>query len=150
MDIDRRMLDFLVGLDTEFSDMVDGSHLYFPSAVQLEDVVLPQDQKKLIVETVENFAAYKKVRKALGLDKTGVGLLLLGFGVVMAKVKCSRGMLAVGVVTLCKLVVGNLYDSCTSCVFLLHADRKNAVSNRRLDKGLCITPFVLRHHNVSK
>ena len=69
------MLDFLVGLDTEFSDMVDGSHLYFPSAVHLEDVVLPQDQKKLIVETVENFAAYKKVRKTLGLDKAGmVGL----------------------------------------------------------------------------
>ena len=66
------MLDFLVGLDTEFSDMVDGSHLYFPSAVHLEDVVLPQDQKKLIVETVENFAAYKKVRKTLGLDKTGM------------------------------------------------------------------------------
>lgn len=65
------MLDFLCGLDTEFSDMVDGSHLYFPSAVQLEDVILPQDQKKLIVETVENFAAYKKVRKSLGLDKSG-------------------------------------------------------------------------------
>lgn len=71
VDIDRRMLDFLCGLDTEFSDMVDGSHLYFPSAVQLEDVILPQDQKKLIVETVENFAAYKKVRKSLGLDKSG-------------------------------------------------------------------------------
>lgn len=67
VDIDRRMLDFLCGLDTEFSDMVDGSHLYFPSAVQLEDVI----QKKLIVETVENFAAYKKVRKSLGLDKSG-------------------------------------------------------------------------------
>ncbi len=72
VDIDRRMLDFLCGLDTEFSDMVDGSHLYFPSAVQLEDVILPQDQNKLIVETVENFAAYKKVRKSLGLDKSGV------------------------------------------------------------------------------
>lgn len=71
VDIDRRMLDFLCGLDTEFSDMVDGSHLYFPSAVQLEDVILPQDQKKLIVETVENFAAYKKIRKSLGLDKSG-------------------------------------------------------------------------------
>ncbi len=71
VDIDRRMLDFLCGLDTEFSDMVDGSHLYFPSAVQLEDVILPQDQNKLIVETVENFAAYKKVRKSLGLDKSG-------------------------------------------------------------------------------
>ncbi|DBB01935.1 hypothetical protein WJX77_010097 [Trebouxia sp. C0004] len=81
VDIDRRMLDFLCGLDTEFSDMVDGSHLYFPSAVQLEDVILPQDQKKLIVETVENFAAYKKVRKSLGLDKSvgGSGGLVLLF-----------------------------------------------------------------------
>jgi hypothetical protein len=26
VDVDRRMLDFLVGLDTEFSDLVDGTH----------------------------------------------------------------------------------------------------------------------------
>lgn len=31
----------------------------------MQDVVLPDDQKSLIKETVENFAAYKKVRKAL-------------------------------------------------------------------------------------
>jgi len=30
VDVDRRMLDFLVGLDTEFSDLVDGSHLVRP------------------------------------------------------------------------------------------------------------------------
>lgn len=30
VEIDRRMLDFCVGLDTEFSEMVEGSHLYFP------------------------------------------------------------------------------------------------------------------------
>ncbi len=47
VDIDRRMLDFLVGLDTEFSDMVDGSHLYFPSYVRLADVVLPAEQKQV-------------------------------------------------------------------------------------------------------
>ena len=84
------MLDFLVGLDTEFSDMVDGSHLYFPSAVQLEDVVLPDDQKKLIVETVENFAAYKKVRKALGLDKTGLCLLLTARLVIACVLTCDK------------------------------------------------------------
>lgn len=89
------MLDFLCGLDTEFSDMVDGSHLYFPSAVQLEDVILPQDQKKLIVETVENFAAYKKVRKVLGLDKTGWLVLswsclhALGIGMESVATHCS-------------------------------------------------------------
>ena len=30
VEIDRRMLDFCVGLDTEFSEMVEGSHLYYP------------------------------------------------------------------------------------------------------------------------
>jgi SpoVK/Ycf46/Vps4 family AAA+-type ATPase len=33
--------------------------------LHFQDVVLPDDQKSLIKETVENFAAYKKVRKAL-------------------------------------------------------------------------------------
>lgn len=36
VDVDRRMLDFLVGLDTEFSDLVDGSHLYYPGDVSLQ------------------------------------------------------------------------------------------------------------------
>ena len=30
VEIDRRMLDFCVGLDTEFSEIVEGSHLYYP------------------------------------------------------------------------------------------------------------------------
>ena len=30
VEIDQRMLDFCVGLDTEFSEAVEGSHLYFP------------------------------------------------------------------------------------------------------------------------
>ena len=30
VELDRRMLDFCVGLDTEFSEIVEGSHLYFP------------------------------------------------------------------------------------------------------------------------
>ena len=30
IEIDRRMLDFCVGLDTEFSETVEGSHLYYP------------------------------------------------------------------------------------------------------------------------
>ena len=31
VDIDRRMLDYIVGLDCEFSEIVEGSKLYFPS-----------------------------------------------------------------------------------------------------------------------
>ena len=30
VELDRRMLDFCVGLDTEFSEIVEGSHLYYP------------------------------------------------------------------------------------------------------------------------
>ena len=37
VEIDRRMLDFCVGLDTEFSEIVEGSHLYYPKT-KLEHV----------------------------------------------------------------------------------------------------------------
>ena len=30
VELDRRMLDYVVGLDTEFSEIMDGSHLYVP------------------------------------------------------------------------------------------------------------------------
>ena len=39
VEIDRRMLDFCVGLDTEFSEIVEGSHLYFPQT-NFEQVVI--------------------------------------------------------------------------------------------------------------
>lgn len=78
------MLDFLVGLDTEFSDMVDGSHLYFPTATLPEDVVLPDDQKRSIVEAVESFSAYRRLRRTLKFeensDSAGRGLVLLFHG----------------------------------------------------------------------
>mmetsp|Transcript_18421 Transcript_18421/g.55530 ORF Transcript_18421/g.55530 Transcript_18421/m.55530 type:complete len:1186 (-) Transcript_18421:1035-4592(-) len=84
VDADRRMLDFLVGLDTEFSDLVDGSHLYFPAHVHLKDVILPSEQKDLITDTVRNFAAYRKVRKMLQDEDTsatnGGGVVLLFHG----------------------------------------------------------------------
>jgi len=68
LEIDRRMLDFVVGLDTEFSEIVDGSHLYTPN-VDLEDVILPEDIKSLVVETVANFDIVKQVQKNLEVDK---------------------------------------------------------------------------------
>ena len=37
-EIDRRMLDFVVGLDTEFSELMDGSHLYTPT-VTVDEVL---------------------------------------------------------------------------------------------------------------
>lgn len=82
VEIDRRMLDFCVGLDTEFSEVVEGSHLYFPKT-KFEHVILSKEQKQLIYDTVSNFEAYKRCRKKLGLDDAityGAGMVLLFHG----------------------------------------------------------------------
>lgn len=52
------------------------SHVNIVKCLRIQDVVLPDDQKSLIKETVENFAAYKKVRKALAQDgSSGVHIM---------------------------------------------------------------------------
>lgn len=42
VELDRRMLDWIVGLDTEMNELVEGSHLY-KSKVSMEQVVLPDE-----------------------------------------------------------------------------------------------------------
>ncbi len=82
VNIDRRMLDYIAGLDSEFSEIVEGSNLYFPQ-VKLENVILPEEQKKLIIDTVSNFEVYKQHRKKLGFDDLltyGTSLTLMFFG----------------------------------------------------------------------
>jgi SpoVK/Ycf46/Vps4 family AAA+-type ATPase len=76
------MLDFIVELDAEINEMVEGSHLYTPT-VKLENVILPEDQKKMIVETVTNFDAFAKARKRLGFEEVisyGSGMLVMFYG----------------------------------------------------------------------
>jgi hypothetical protein len=91
VDIDRRMLDYIVGLDCEFSELVDGSHLYLPvfyyflkyQTVKLENVIIPEKNKFLITETVKNFETFKHLRKKFGFDDIisyGKGLVLLFYG----------------------------------------------------------------------
>ncbi|KAJ6241738.1 atpase [Anaeramoeba flamelloides] len=80
--IDRRMLDFIMGLDSEINDLIEGSHLYSPK-VKLENVILPEEQKKLIIETVSNYENFRKARKKLGLDEIisyGSGIVILFYG----------------------------------------------------------------------
>ncbi|EFC45794.1 predicted protein [Naegleria gruberi] len=67
VDMDRRMLDYLCNMDFEFSQVVEGSHLFFPK-VKLENVVLPDSQKSLIVDTVANYERFKKARLQLGFE----------------------------------------------------------------------------------
>jgi SpoVK/Ycf46/Vps4 family AAA+-type ATPase len=83
VDIDRRMLDYIVGLDCEFGELVEGSHLYLP-ATKLENVVMNPEIKMLIVETVGNFEKFKSAQRKLGFENVlgynGGGIVLLFFG----------------------------------------------------------------------
>lgn len=79
VELDRRVLDWVVGLDTEINEMVEGSDLYSPK-VHLAQVVLPEDHKEQILETVKSYEKFRKYRKKINLDETisyGVGLVLL-------------------------------------------------------------------------
>lgn len=80
--IDRRMAEYLLGLENESSSLVEGSHLYTPR-VDLDRVVLPVAQKKLIVDTVVGFPAFRNLCRDCGLDTIldyGKGQVLLFHG----------------------------------------------------------------------
>ncbi|GLE02341.1 hypothetical protein PINS_up018267 [Pythium insidiosum] len=79
VELDRRVLDWVVGLDTEINELVEGSDLYAPK-VRLDQVVLPEDHKATILRTVESYEAFRAFRKTSGLADTltyGTGLVLL-------------------------------------------------------------------------
>lgn len=58
VEIDRRMLDFLAGIDSEINEIVEGTNLFHPN-VEMSKVILPQEQKDLIIQTVKNFESYE-------------------------------------------------------------------------------------------
>jgi hypothetical protein len=80
--MDRRILDKIVGLDTEISELMEASHLYTPN-VSMVNVVLPSDIKDSVISTISSFDKYKKYRRDAGLDDIlsyGSGMVLLFCG----------------------------------------------------------------------
>uniref|UniRef100_M4C0F6 AAA+ ATPase domain-containing protein n=1 Tax=Hyaloperonospora arabidopsidis (strain Emoy2) TaxID=559515 RepID=M4C0F6_HYAAE len=80
VELDRRVLDWVVGLDTEMNELVEGSDLYTPK-VQLDQVVMPEEHKSTILETAESYESFRRYRKKSGLEQAGMaygaGLVLL-------------------------------------------------------------------------
>ena len=66
--LDRRMLDWIVGLDTEINEVVEGANLYTPT-VRLAHVVLPKEQKEKIMSAVTSYTAFKAFKKRKALEK---------------------------------------------------------------------------------
>lgn len=80
--LDRRMTDYLLGLEADGSSLVQGSHLYSPM-VALDRVVLPRAEKRLVVRTVTTYPRFLEERRRSGLDELvayGTGIVLLFHG----------------------------------------------------------------------
>ena len=80
--LDRRMFDYIIAMDTELSELVDGSHLYEPN-VCLDDVVLPSEIKERICERALHFDAVREKYAELDISKKityGLGQVFLFFG----------------------------------------------------------------------
>lgn len=80
--LDRRVLDCIVGLDKESTEVVQGSHLYNPK-VDIETVVLPPKLKQTITDAVAHFDKFRAYRNSSKFDEAvsyGVGLTLMFCG----------------------------------------------------------------------
>eukprot|EP01035_Chromulina_nebulosa_P017063 gene17063-22575_t len=81
--LDRRVLDWAVGLDSEINELVEGSDLYEPK-VKLDQVVLPPGQLDLpirLCQAYEHFIKYQEIHPELK-DKLvyGNSLVFLLYG----------------------------------------------------------------------
>ncbi|KAJ5077735.1 atpase [Anaeramoeba ignava] len=65
--LDQRLLDYIAGLDTESDELLTGTSLYF-SHVKVEQVILPENIKKLIMQSTENFTQFEMLRKRLEFE----------------------------------------------------------------------------------
>lgn len=84
VDIDRKLVDYLMGLDTETAELVPGSRLYRPT-VPLTNVVLPDDTQRQVLDAIKRFDLFVKCKQRCGFGEgmgaaTGDGLTLLFYG----------------------------------------------------------------------
>merc|ERR1719233_1859860 len=83
LSIDRRLVDYVCGLDLEFGALVEGSHLYTPT-VTMDQVVLPKQIKERIIGAVQGIDRFAKAKTIFGLNDLvsyGNGSVLLFHGV---------------------------------------------------------------------
>jgi SpoVK/Ycf46/Vps4 family AAA+-type ATPase len=85
VDVDRRIVDHLMGLDTEPSEMVQGSKVYAPH-VPLSHVVLPSETTTAVLSTISHYALFASCKKKCGFNELAGensiagGLVLLFYG----------------------------------------------------------------------
>lgn len=65
--LDRRILDWTVGLDSEINELVEGSDLYEPK-VQVSQIVLPKGYIERILSQCSAYDAFQEYRVQVGLE----------------------------------------------------------------------------------
>ncbi|RNF00677.1 putative AAA family ATPase [Trypanosoma conorhini] len=83
VDIDRKIVDYLMGTETETAEMVPGSQLYMP-VVPMENVVLPKCTTDMVVTTIQHYSLFEQCKRGCGFHEglgtsTG-GLVFLFYG----------------------------------------------------------------------
>jgi len=64
IELDNRIVEYLIGERLDISDYIDGSYLYKPK-ISLDNVVLTKEVKERVVSTIENFPTFLKAKKGL-------------------------------------------------------------------------------------
>ncbi|CAG9569738.1 putative AAA family ATPase [Leishmania major strain Friedlin] len=83
VDIDRKIVDDVMGIPAETAEMVPGSQLYFPE-VELANVVLPTSTMDRVLSTIEHYSLFEQCKKSsgfgdgLGTSKGGLVMLFHG------------------------------------------------------------------------
>ncbi|KEG11353.1 AAA ATPase [Trypanosoma grayi] len=83
VDIDRKIVDHLMGTDTETAEMVPGSRLYTPT-VPMANVVLPHSVTDLVLTTIQHYSMFEECKRSCGfgegLGASTSGLVFLFYG----------------------------------------------------------------------
>lgn len=81
--LDRRVLDWAVGLDSEINELVEGSDLYEPK-VNLSQVVLPSGHLDSLLSQCQAYDAFTKYRESAGLQE------VLAYGNSLVIMLCGK------------------------------------------------------------
>lgn len=65
-ELDHMVLDYVAGLHTELSEIMDSARCYRPN-IDMDSVILPKNMKDLVLQSAENFDVFRRLRKEVTL-----------------------------------------------------------------------------------
>jgi SpoVK/Ycf46/Vps4 family AAA+-type ATPase len=66
--VDSRLVELLTGESFDISEYIEGTYLY-SSGIKMENVIMPVEEKKKVLELIHNFELIQKARKKVDFEK---------------------------------------------------------------------------------